>query len=221
MKTFYGDSHRKLQDEFDSRKMADRLDDLIVKNEFDEDAINFIKSRDMFFLSTIDHNDSPTVSYKGGDPGFVSIVDTKTLLFPSYDGNGMFMSMGNIKQNCKVGMLFICFEKPHRLRVHGNASILDIKTESLKKKYPEADLIVQIKLTNYWQNCPRYIHRYKKMSRSKYVPRKGTKTPMAGWKKTDVVQDALSEKDKKVINKSDIIGIGEWTDKVKSGDPTA
>ena len=113
MTEIYGKTHRKLQDLFESRKMADRLKDMIVKNEFDDDAKNFIESRDMFFLSTIDHNNRPTVSYKGGDPGFVTVVDKTTLAFPSYDGNGMFMSMGNIEQNNKVGILFISFEKPH------------------------------------------------------------------------------------------------------------
>ena len=219
MKKLYGKSHRALQDQFDSRKMADRLNEVIVKKSFDEDAINFINAVDMFFLSTIDHNNRPTVSYKGGDPGFVKVIDETTLAFPSFDGNGMFMSMGNIKQNNKIGMLFISFEKPHRLRVHGEATITE--GDSLLKNYPEADLIVRVKLTDYWQNCPRYIHRYKKIDGSKYVPKKNKKTPIAGWKKTDIVQDVLSKKDRKKINKKDVIGINEWLERVKSGDPSA
>jgi len=219
MKKLYSESHRELQDQFDSRKMADRLNDIIVKKSFDEDAINFINAVDMFFLSTIDHNNRPTVSYKGGDPGFVKVIDETTLAFPSFDGNGMFMSMGNIKQNNKIGMLFISFEKPHRLRVHGEATITE--GDSLLKIYPEADLIVRVKLTDYWQNCPRYIHRYKKINGSKYVPKKNKKTPVAGWKKTDIVQDVLSKKDSKKISKKDVIGINDWLEKVKSGDPSA
>ena len=219
MKKLYSESHRELQDKFDSRKMADRLNDVIVKKSFDDDAINFINAVDMFFLSTIDHNNRPTVSYKGGDPGFVKVIDKTTLAFPSFDGNGMFMSMGNIKQNNKIGMLFISFEKPHRLRVHGEATITE--GDSLLKIYPEADLIVRVKLTDYWQNCPRYIHRYKKIDGSKYVPKKNKKTPVAGWKKTDIVQDVLSKKDRKKIYKKDVIGINEWLERVKSGDPSA
>ena len=219
MKKLYSKSHRELQDQFDSRKMADRLNEVIVKKSFDEDAINFINAVDMFFLSTIDHNNRPTVSYKGGDPGFVKVIDETTLAFPSFDGNGMFMSMGNIKQNNKIGMLFISFEKPHRLRVHGEATITE--GDSLLKIYPEADLIVRVKLTDYWQNCPRYIHRYKKIDGSKYVPKKNKKTPVAGWKKTDIVQDVLSKKDRKKIYKKDVIGINEWLERVKSGDPSA
>ncbi len=219
MKKLYSNSHRELQDKFDSRKMADKLNNIIVKDKFDKDAIDFIKTRDMFFLSTIDHNKMPTVSYKGGDPGFVKVLDNRTLAFPSFDGNGMFMSIGNIKENNNVGLLFISFEKPNRLRVHGQASILE--NDPLLNMYPEADLIVRIKLINYWQNCPRYIHRYKKICKSKYLPKNDKKTPIAGWKKTDIVQDALSKKDKKKIKKDEVIGISEWMDKVKSGDPSA
>lgn len=219
MEKLYGKSHRKLQDQFDSRRLADRLNEIIVKNKFDTDAKNFIESRDMFFLSTIDHNNRPTVSYKGGNPGFIKVVNDTTLVFPSYDGNGMFMSMGNINHNNKVGMLFISFEKPHRLRVHGEASIS--KDDPFLKSFPEADLVVRVKLIDYWQNCPRYVHKYKKINQSKYVPNKDKETPTAGWKKTDVVQDVLPMKDKKKIKMEEVIGISDWINKVKSGDPEA
>ena len=219
MSSVYGKTHRNLQDQFDSRKLADRLNDSIVKKEFDTDAKKFIESRDMFFLSTINHNNMPTVSYKGGNPGFVKVINSKTLVFPSFDGNGMFMSMGNIKENKNVGLLFIAFDKPHRLRVHGKASVS--KDKNLLKDFKEAELVVKIKLENYWQNCPRYIHKYVKIDESKYVPKKNVQTPLAGWKKTDLVQDVLPEKDKKRVKKKDIIGISEWIEKVKNGDPSA
>ena len=219
MSSVYGKTHRNLQDQFDSRKLADRLNDSIVKKEFDTDAKKFIESRDMFFLSTINHNNMPTVSYKGGNPGFVKVINSKTLVFPSFDGNGMFMSMGNIKVNKNVGLLFIAFDKPHRLRVHGKASVS--KDKNLLKNFKEAELVVKIKLENYWQNCPRYIHKYVKIDESKYVPKKNVQTPLAGWKKTDLVQDVLPEKDKKRVKKKDIIGISEWIEKVKNGDPSA
>lgn len=219
MSSVYGKTHRNLQDQFDSRKLADRLNDSIVKKEFDTDAKKFIESRDMFFLSTINHNNMPTVSYKGGNPGFVKVINSKTLVFPSFDGNGMFMSMGNIKENKNVGLLFIAFDKPHRLRVHGKASIS--KDKNLLKDFKEAELVVKIKLENYWQNCPRYIHKYVKIDESKYVPKKNVQTPLAGWKKTDLVQDVLPKKDKKRVKKKDIIGISEWIEKVKNGDPSA
>ena len=79
MSRLYGEQHRKLQDEFDSRRMADRIEAIAMKTEFGADERAFIESRDMFFLSTVDERGRPTVSYKGGMPGFVRVLDDKTL----------------------------------------------------------------------------------------------------------------------------------------------
>src|SRR5690606_3046802 len=94
----------------------------IVHDAFTPQEIAFIEARDFFFLSTVDPNGRPTVSYKGGAPGFVSVRDN-TLVFPCYDGNGMFLSVGNIEGNPNVGLLFMDFQTPRRLRVQGTARI--------------------------------------------------------------------------------------------------
>ena len=135
----------------------------------------------------------PTVSYKGGDPGFVKVVDPTTLVFPSYDGNGMFFSMGNIQTQSAIGMLFIDFETPHRVRLQGEATVS--ANDPMLGEYLEADLIVRVKLSEVWINCPRYIHRYQRVEKSKYVPQDGRKTPMASWKRIDMIQPVLPEKD--------------------------
>ncbi|MGH7929006.1 MAG: pyridoxamine 5'-phosphate oxidase family protein, partial [Candidatus Binatia bacterium] len=123
MSRLYGDQHRAFQDQFDTRRLADRIEDIAVVTEIGDETKAFIEARDMFFLSSIDHKGRPTVSYKGGVPGFVRVVDAKTLAFPSYNGNGMYFSMGNIAGNNQIGMLFIDFEKPHRIRVQGEARV--------------------------------------------------------------------------------------------------
>ena len=219
MSRLYGEQHRTLQDEFETRKMADRIEELACKTEFDEESKGFIEAMDMFFLSTVDHEGRPTVSYKGGDPGFVRIVDETTLVFPSYDGNGMFLSMGNIARNKEVGMLFISFERPHRIRMQGNAEIS--RDDPMKPEYKEADMMVRVKLSELWQNCPRYIHRYQKVNPSRYVPREACETPVADWKRIDLVQDVISPEDAAKVQAAGTIGIEEWIDKVKSGEPTA
>src|SRR5579864_2621045 len=119
MSDIYSPQHRGLQQRFDTVRLADRIDELVVRPTLPDDSKAFIETRDMFFLTTIDHRGYPTCSYKGGTPGFVRVVEPKTIAFPSYNGNGMFLSMGNIAGNHKVGMLFIDFEMPHRVRVHG------------------------------------------------------------------------------------------------------
>lgn len=193
MSNVYNDQHRALQDQFSTRKMADRLEEMIVKTAMDDMDKAFIGSRDMFFLATVDQHGFPTTSYKGGDPGFVRIVDDTTLAFPSFDGNGMFFSMGNIATNHKVGILFIDFEHPHRVRVHGEASVS--ADDPLLASYTGAELVVRVKITKLWINCPRYIHRYQRVDASRYVPRADCETPLAVWKRLDVVQDVLPPKD--------------------------
>ena len=148
----------------------------------------------MFFLSTIDHQGRPTVSYKGGDPGFVRVIDSKAVAFPCYDGNGMFYSMGNLLGNQQVGMLFINFEKPHCLRLQGIASVDD--NDPLLAEYAEAQLIVRVGVTEVFRNCPRYVHRYQRVQPSEFVPRSAGETPLAPWKCVDDIQASLPAKDR-------------------------
>src|SRR3974390_2170659 len=124
------------------------------------------KAATCFFCRRSNHQGRPTVSYKGGDPGFVRVLDSKTCVFPCYDGNGMFYSMGNLLGNQHVGMLFINFEKPHRLRLQGIASVDD--DDPLLLEYSEAQLIVRVTVTEIFRNCPRYVHHYKKVEPSKF-----------------------------------------------------
>ena len=124
MSSLYGPDHRALPERFDTQRLADTVEKRMVFTEIPPEHKTFIESRDMFFLSTIDHQGSPTVSYKGGDPGFVRVLDKKTVAFPCYDGNGIFYSMGNLMGNGQVGMFFMDFEKPHRLRLQGVASVV-------------------------------------------------------------------------------------------------
>jgi uncharacterized protein len=193
MSRLYGPHHRALQDRFDMRRLADGIEQRNVKSEISQQHKEFIESRDMFWLATVDHEGRPTVSYKGGDPGFVRVLDPRTIAFPCYDGNGMFYSMGNLMGNGKVGMLFASFVRPHRLRVQGLASVRD--DDPLLAEYFEALMIVRVTVTEIFRNCPRYVHRYDKVKTSEFVPQVGKKTPLAGWKRVDSVQAELAAKD--------------------------
>ncbi|NOQ65378.1 MAG: pyridoxamine 5'-phosphate oxidase family protein [Methyloprofundus sp.] len=217
MTELFGDEHRTLQDAFATRKLADRMEEVIVQQEIGEPEQAFIESRPMFFLSSVDQNGQPTVSYKGGAPGFVKVVDHKTIAFPSYDGNGMFYSMGNIQETAKVGILFIDFETPHRIRFHGEASVS--KDDPLMAEFNEAELIVRVNLTKMWVNCPRYIHKYELKELSHYVPGQKEKTPLAEWKRIDLMQDVLAPKDQgRPEKEGGIISIEKWVENVQKGD---
>ena len=151
--------------------LADRIEQRLVADHVGDSDRAFIEAADMFFLATVDENGQPSCSYKGGAPGFVRVVDPRTLAFPNYDGNGMFLSMGNIAQSRKVGMLFIDFERPRRMRLSGEARISD--DDPLLADYPEAQFIVRVAVTQVFPNCPRYIHQYRLVERSTYVPKAG------------------------------------------------
>ncbi len=217
MSRLYGDNHRALQEQFETRRLADVIEKVAMETEVVGPHKDFIESRDMFFLSTVDHKGRPTVSYKGGDPGFVKVVDDTTVVFPSYDGNGMFLSMGNIKGNSNIGMLFISFEVPHRLRLQGEATLHD--DDPAMDLYKEADLLVRVKVSEIFVNCPRYVHKYQKVDPSKYVPRTECATPLAGWKHIDEIQEVLPTRDQgRAEKEGGIITSEEWYEQVKAGE---
>jgi predicted pyridoxine 5'-phosphate oxidase superfamily flavin-nucleotide-binding protein len=189
----YHDGSRSLQDRFDTRALADRIDHLLVSDSIGEHDRAFIEQRDMFFLATADSEGRPTCSYKGGEPGFVRVLDEHTLAFPNYDGNGMYLSTGNVLVNSAVGMLFIDFEQGHRMRLEGSASVdLD---DPLAGDYPEAQFVVRVRARAVYPNCPRYIHRYQLVRRSRFVPRTECLTPVPAWKRNDWAIDALPRDD--------------------------
>lgn len=189
----YTPDQRELQDRFDTRRIADRIESLLIGNRIDAGAKEFIESRDMVFVSTVDPTGQPTCSYKGGDPGFVRVLDDTTLALPSYDGNGMFLSLGNMASAAKVGLLFIDFERPNRLRVHGTATVRD--DDPLLDTWLGAQLVVRITVSEVFPNCPRYIHRHQLVERSEFVPRPNVATPSPDWKKSDWASDALPAND--------------------------
>ena len=193
MPGLYHDGSRSLQDRFDTRRLADRLDEALVHDVIDENGRAFIERSDMFFLETADGDGRPNCSYKGGDPGFVRVVDEHTIAFPNYDGNGMYVSMGNVLKNPHVGLLLIDFENQWRMRLNGDASIDE--RDPLMDEYPEAQFIVRVRAREVFPNCPRYIHKYRLVERSTFVPRTACKTPVPDWKRGDWVADVLPEHD--------------------------
>ncbi|HCU91200.1 MAG TPA: pyridoxamine 5'-phosphate oxidase [Gammaproteobacteria bacterium] len=217
MSDLYADSHRELQDQFDTRRLADCLEEMIVADAISKDDRFFIESREFFFLSTVNPDGQPTVSFKGGPVGFVKVVNESTIAFPSYDGNGMFYSIGNLAVKPEIGILFIDFEKPHRVRFHGRASIQD--NDPLLGEYKEADLVVRVQLSKMWINCPRYIPKLVKVESSRYLPKPGRETPLAGWKRIDAVQDALPKKDVgRPEREGGVITMDQWTTLKQKGE---
>jgi len=216
MASLYSPQHRALQEEFNTTKLADLLDNGWIHETIAEEEKKFISTRDMFFLSTVDPDGMPTVSYKGGGVGFVKVLDESTLVFPGFDGNGMFYSVGNIDAQGKVGLLFIDFETPHRVRVQGTAKLL--RDHPLMAEYTEAKYLIMVTVTKIWVNCPRYIHKYQKIDQSKYVPEPCKVTPIPTWKRMDIVQDAITPEERTIAESQGIVNLSEYEEKVKRGE---
>ena len=193
MSRLYGQQHRELQDRFDSRRLADRLAEKLWRTAFTAEDKAFIEASRMFFLATADPSGQPDCSYKGGVPGFVRVTGPSELSFPSYDGNGMFRSLGNVLVNPAVALLFIDFERPNRLRVIGRASVAE--DDPLRAGMPGAQLVVRVRAERIFPNCPRYIHRLALTERSPYVPREGEVAPIPKWKRFEIFCDVLPHGD--------------------------
>jgi predicted pyridoxine 5'-phosphate oxidase superfamily flavin-nucleotide-binding protein len=185
----YNEGSRALQDRFDSRRIADRLEQIVMHQQFSDGDRDFIERSSMFFLATADPDGFPDCSYKGGVPGFVRVVGPSTLAFPSYDGNGQFRSLGNVLLNPNVAMLFVDFEHPNRLRVHGTASLHD--DAELLAGFEGAQLVVRVEATKIFPNCPRYIHKMSTGEVSPYAPRPGHVSPIPEWKEMEIFKDFL------------------------------
>jgi uncharacterized protein len=193
MSKLYGESQRRLQRQFDTERLADRIEERLFRERITNEDREFIERMDMFFLATADSAGRPNCSYKGGDPGFVRVLDERTLVFPNYDGNGMYISMGNTAENSQVGLLFIDFANQKRLRVNGVAQIAP--AQSVDPPYPEAQFVVRVTVRQVFPNCPRYIHKLQLVERSKFVPRAAVSTPVPAWKRMEWARDALPQGD--------------------------
>jgi uncharacterized protein len=185
----YHEGSRRLQDRYATRQLADRLVEVVARTAFTDADRVFIESRPMFFLATADAEGRPDCSYKGGRPGFVRVVDARTLAFPSYDGNGMFKSLGNILANPQVGLLFVDFESPKRLRVNGRARVDE--DDPLRAELVGAQLVVRVQAEAIFPNCPRYIHRMQLLEESPYAPCEGHTPPVPEWKTRPVFREVL------------------------------
>lgn len=177
---FFHSGNRALQDQFGSRRLADRLQG-IARQAFSEDDRRFISGLPYFFLASANADGRPDCSFKGGPPGFVQITGPAELAFPDYDGNGMFKSLGNLTVNPGIGLLFIALHgPPRRLRVNGVATVR--RDDPLLARTVGAQMIVRVVATAIFPNCPRYLPTMELVAPSSFTPAAGTVAPEPAWK---------------------------------------
>ena len=190
----YHDGMRRLQDVRETRALADRLAQVTWRAAFTAEDRAFIEASPMVFAATADAQGRPDCSYKGGLPGFVRVLDDRTLAIPDYDGNGMYRSWGNLLVNPQVGLLFLDFEQPRRLRVNGRARV--VIDDPLLAECAGAVFIVRVEAEAIFPNCPRYIHRLQLVEHSVYAPRPDYEPPVPAWKTFDAFRDAVPPRDR-------------------------
>jgi len=188
----YHEGHRQLQDHFDSRRLADRLEQHTYRKALNDGDRAFVEGVDMFFLATADAQGNPDCSYKGGDPGFVRVLSEAEIAWPDYDGNGQFRSLGNVAVHAPVALLFIDWAHPRRLRIQGRARLCF--DDPLLSSMPGAQMLVRLAVDRVFPNCPRYIHTMERVAASVYVPRHQQDAPVPEWKCDERFADALPQR---------------------------
>lgn len=191
----FHEENRALQDRFGSRALADRLVETRRRDAFTAEDADFIARRPFFFLATADAEGRPDCSFKGGDPGFVRVLAPDLLVFPDYDGNGMFKSLGNIRANPEVGLLFLVIgaaEMPARLRVNGTATVAE--DDPLLAEFPGGQLLVRVTPRDIFPNCARYIPGFEQTGLSPYTPRPGQPDLEPEWKGRDALRDVVPKR---------------------------
>lgn len=117
---------------------------IIRMNHLSARAREWICMADTFFIASSSLEGKVDASHRGGSPGFVHIVDDRTLIFPDYFGNSMFNTLGNIYSNPHTGLLFIDFNFGHSFQLTGRSTI--IWDEEQINLYPSAERIIRFEL---------------------------------------------------------------------------
>ena len=189
---FYHRGMRTVQQQMDSVRLADRLEQLTVHDRLSTDDKAFIESVDMVFVATADGDGFPDCSYKGGNRGFVRILSDTSLAIPSYDGNGQYRTLGNINQNPAIGLLFVDFERKKRTRVNGTAELVTSSVDQdFVASFPGAEAVIVVQLRHAFPNCPRYLHNVATGEPSEFAPAENYTPPQPSWKEMDAFKDAL------------------------------
>ena len=134
-----GEHH--LQAQFGTTARARGFYDHQMLDPLNERMQEFVARMDMMFVATADGSGEADCSFRAGPPGFVCVLDERTLVYPEYRGNGVMGSLGNIAENGHIGLMFLDFcGDAIGLHVNGRASILDTEELLAEGDLPESVL---------------------------------------------------------------------------------
>ncbi|WP_240351458.1 pyridoxamine 5'-phosphate oxidase family protein [Streptomyces olivoreticuli] len=178
---FYHEGSRRVQRRLGTEQLATHIAERYVTDLLVDEHIGWIRAADAVYLATVDPAGRPECSYKGGLPGFVRVPDPRTLEIPSYDGNGMYRTLGNAAATPGIGMLFLFPELPAKLRVNGDCELLT--DPGSLTPHPGAEAVLRVHIREVFENCPRYLHDRRTGTHSEHCPRPDYRPPEPDWKK--------------------------------------
>ncbi|MBX9579017.1 MAG: pyridoxamine 5'-phosphate oxidase family protein [Gemmataceae bacterium] len=137
------------------------------------DLTEFLADLDMFYLGTANAEGQPYIQYRGGPPGFLKVIDGRTLAFADFGGNRQYISVGNLSENPKAILFLMDYANSRRVKVWGTATVVEGDSELLAKlsdpAYPGRVERAIVFAVEAWDvNCPQHIH--KRYSRRQVAP---------------------------------------------------
>ncbi|WP_216896924.1 pyridoxamine 5'-phosphate oxidase family protein [Nocardia alni] len=163
---FHGsDGERELQERSGTRERADRFYDDQVLDRLNTRMIEFVRRMDMAFIATADRHGECDASFRAGRPGFLHIIDERTIAYPEYRGNGVMASLGNLLENPHVGIMLIDFSRD-LIGLHINGPARIVEDDSLRTSVPDlpesqrgrsAALWVVVAIEEAYIHCRKHI----------------------------------------------------------------
>lgn len=123
----------------------------------------FLAGMDMFYLGTANAEGQPYIQYRGGSPGFLKVLDEKTLAFADFGGNRQFITLGNLWENPKAFIFLMDYANSQRIKLWGEARVVEDDTELLDQlrdpDYPgKVERAIVFTIEAWDINCPQHIH---------------------------------------------------------------
>lgn len=146
-----------------------------VQESLTNQDINFISSRESFYIASVSSTGWPYIQHRGGPQGFLKVIDDNVLGFADYTGNKQFITMGHAARNDKASLFLMDYENRSRLKIQGHLKMQHAKyadpqlvTQLDTEGQGRVERIATIKIESMDWNCPKYIPQF--VSAAKYAP---------------------------------------------------
>ncbi len=163
-KLAFTDSVKKVQEKYGTRKSYARMEEGGDQHELTQREIQYIQSRDSFYMATVGENGWPYVQFRGGPKGFLKIMDNTTIGYADFRGNRQYISVGNINSSQKAALILMDYPSQSRLKIWAESEVIYAEDDSELLKDLEVseynahvERLIIFKIQAYDWNCPQHI----------------------------------------------------------------